>query len=84
VINVTFGSIIRIINYNQLINIKIMKKSLIFKHTLVNSKGQHYDTYDEKFYGENWERTLDSKITLENLVNYNPTKFEGFEIVENN
>ena len=61
-----------------------MKYSHIFRYTLVNSKGQHYDTYDEKFYGENWERTLDSKITLENLVNYNPTKFEGFEIVENN
>ncbi len=54
------------------------------KYTLVNPKnGKHYDTNDERFYDDNWERTQDSKEYLQRLVSNNPEKFEDFKIVEN-
>lgn len=52
--------------------------------TIVNEKnGKHYDTNDERFYDESWERTMDSKQYLETLMDNNPEKFEGFKIVDN-
>ena len=53
-------------------------------YTLENAQGQHYDTNDRLFYDDNWEKTLDGKEYLKNLVILNPKKFEGFKIVKNN
>jgi len=53
------------------------------KYTLINPiTGYHYDTNDERFYNESWEKTLDSKTYLELLVGNSPEKFEGFKIAE--
>lgn len=52
--------------------------------TLVNIKtGSHYDTNDEKFYGDNWERTQDTKEYLELLKSNNPEKFKDYTIEDN-
>lgn len=52
--------------------------------TIVNYKtGQHYDTNDERFYDESWERTQDFKSYLDTLIKNNPDKFQEFKI-ENN
>ena len=53
-------------------------------YTLENAQGQHYDTNDRLFYGDNWDKTLDGKEYLKNLVILNPKKFEGFKIVKIN
>jgi len=54
------------------------------KHTIVNlNTSDHYDTNDERFYGQSWERTLDSKSYLQRLIINNPEKFEGCEIEKN-
>ena len=59
-------------------------KTTLENYTLVNPKtGQHYDTNDARFYDQSWERTKDFKAYLKILVQNNPEKFEGFEIVEN-
>ena len=53
------------------------------KHTIVNPKtGSHYDTNDERFYDQSWDRTLDSKPYLERLITNNPEKFEDCVIEE--
>ena len=50
-------------------------------YTIVNpATGSHYDTNDERFYSESWEKTKDSKPYLKNLIRNNPNKFEGFKI----
>ncbi len=50
-------------------------------YTLVNPKnGNHYDTNDEIFYDESWVKTLDTKEYLQNLIDNNPEKFEGYII----
>lgn len=52
--------------------------------TLIHPKtGKHYDTYDQRFYDQNWDRTKDSKKYLEGLKKNYPEKFGGFRIVEN-
>lgn len=54
------------------------------KYTLVNPKtGKHYDTIDERFYDDNWEKTIDTKEYLERLLLYDEdNKFEGYEITK--
>jgi len=47
------------------------------------SQESHYDTNDQRFYGDNWERTQDSKEYLEMLIKNNPEKFEGCIIEDN-
>jgi len=50
-------------------------------YTIVNSEsGNHYDTNDERFYAENWERTMDNESYLKDLIKNNPEKFEGCKI----
>lgn len=52
-------------------------------YTLVNpTTGTHYDTLDERFYPESWDKTFDSKEYLTKLKNNNPDKFDGFEVVK--
>lgn len=48
-----------------------------------NNNIDHYDTNDERFYSDSWERTLDSKDYLEILIINNLEKFEDCKIVEN-
>jgi len=47
------------------------------------SSGHHYDTNDQRFYGENWERTMDTKKYLLQLIENDPDKFEGCIIEDN-
>lgn len=59
-------------------------KKIKENYTIVNPlTGEHYDTNDEKFYSENWDRTLDTKNYLKGLIKNNPEKFEGY-IIESN
>lgn len=51
--------------------------------TIVHKSGTHYDTNDQKFYDQKWERTLDSKKYLQGLIFNDPEKFAGCKI-ENN
>ena len=48
-----------------------------------SSQESRYDTNDQRFYGDNWERTQDSKEYLERLIKNNPEKFEGCIIEDN-
>ena len=43
----------------------------------------HYDTNDERFYEENWDRTQDTKDYLKMLIKNNPDKFIECIIVNN-
>ena len=43
----------------------------------------HYDTYDERFYTDSWERTMDVKEYLELIIKNDPARFDGCKI-ENN
>lgn len=47
------------------------------------STGHHYDTNDQRFYAENWERSDDSKDYLQQLIENDPEKFVGCEIQNN-
>lgn len=52
--------------------------------TIVDEKfGAYYDTFDERFYSDNWERTYDTKEYLQCLIDNNPEKFKGCKIVDN-
>jgi formiminotetrahydrofolate cyclodeaminase len=48
-----------------------------------SSQESHYDTNDQRFYGDNWERTQDSKEYLERLIKNDSEKFEGCIIEDN-
>ena len=51
------------------------------RFTIVSKSGTtHYDTNDERFYSDSWERTLDKKSYLQDLINNNPEKFDGCKI----
>jgi hypothetical protein len=51
-------------------------------YTLINPKtGSHYDTNDERFYEDSWEKTGDTKDYLQTLIENNPEKFEGYKII---
>lgn len=53
-------------------------------YTIVQKlSGYHYDTNDKRFYSDSWERSQDTKKYLEQLIENNPEKFEGFEIQDN-
>ena len=53
-------------------------------YTIVKNHGEsHYDTNDERFYSDSWERTQDSKSYLKTLIKNNPEKF-GECHIENN
>tara|TARA_R110000824_G_scaffold39200_1_gene118803 strand:- start:2367 stop:2669 length:303 start_codon:yes stop_codon:yes gene_type:complete len=47
---------------------------------VVKNTGKHYDTNEESFLGDKWEKTKDTKEYLEQLIKNNPNKFEGCEI----
>ena len=50
-------------------------------YTIVHKVSQHhYNTYEEAFYCERWERMFDSREHLEHLMDNYPDKFEGCEI----
>jgi len=56
-------------------------KPVIEDYTIVNQKTQkHYDTNEEKFLNESWNRTLDKREYLELLISNNPEKFQDCEI----
>ena len=66
---------------NYIFNNQNQKLETMDNCTLVNKKtGSHYDTNDERFYNQNWEKTLDSEPYLKTLISNNPDKFEGYEI----
>jgi len=44
----------------------------------------HYATDDERFYGDAWERTQDSKEYLKMIIYNNTDKFKGCIIIDNN
>ena len=51
-------------------------------YTLVNTtSGKHYDTYDEMFYDSNWDVTGDKIEYLQRLIDINPCKFIGYQII---
>lgn len=47
------------------------------------NENSHYDTNDNRFYSDSWERTQDYLEYLENLIKNYPEKFENC-IIENN
>ena len=51
--------------------------------TIVNKfSGNCYDTNDERFYGDSWELTYDTKEYLNLLFSNNPLKFIDCHIVK--
>lgn len=53
-------------------------------YTIVDPKtGSHYDTDDQRFYSDSWERTMDRKSYLELIIIDNAEKFKGC-VIENN
>ena len=54
-------------------------------HTIVHkATNRHYDTNEETFLPDSWECTKDTKKYLQMIINNNPDKFEGCEIITNN
>lgn len=53
------------------------------EYTIVRQDGSHYDTYEEQFYSDSWECTVDTKEYLETLMANNPQKFENCQIIIN-
>ena len=54
-------------------------------YTIVTKCGtRYYDTDDEKFYPDSWDRTFDKKKYLKTIMANNPDKFEGCKIESNN
>lgn len=53
-------------------------------YTIVHTpSGYHYDTNENQFYSEQWERTKDKKPYLEMLIKNDPDRFKDC-IIQNN
>lgn len=75
-----FKPVIAIIVESMGVDIDESKNDEIY--TIVDTKtGKHYDTEDEKFYGDDMERSTDTKKYLTMLMKNDPEKFKGYKIV---